>query len=400
MFSSVIPAAVAAVIIPAALLGATPEPPPPFEIKTTEPGPWGIIEYSRIILEPSDDYIAASRDLNVYAGPPTWRFVALDKAGVAAIMSEAGLPKEVVASLVESASFSYDPSTGLGELRPPSEAVIAMSPEHRSSLYPRILPPTEENPYHQPFALAPGGIHDVTQIPTGLPDETIELIDQLTYEAGDAKRFSDISILMASARDQTERYRILKVLGRESSLTTRLVVESGSDLAVLGNYWSAGGRNREILPILESVASSQGVERLDLAHLLPPLPRMLIHTYPSLQGFGIAGDMPDCFWTAFSFFSDDPPERHLDYTGHVFRERYEPTYPPFQLGDLILISDPDNGGWLHACNHIADDLVFTKNGKSMGRPWVISTLQNVVQTYLRVDAVKVAFYRLKPQYQR
>ena len=69
-----------------------------------------------------------------------------------------------------------------------------------------------------------------------------------------------------------------------------------------------------------------------------------------------------------------------------------------QFGDLILIKDAETGDWIHACNYIADDLIFTKNGKSMGRAWIISKLSDVVNSYFNTNKIKVSFHRLKTSY--
>lgn len=372
----------------------------PFELRTVDYGEWGHLEYSRIILEPPDQYIDLSEDLKAQQNETVWKIAGNSIEDVSRVLLECGIPGDTITGLLEPTAIRRNEETGWFEIRPSDEIVLGLSADQRERLYPLLMPQTTKSPFFQPFALTPGGIREVSMIPTRLPDDTVNLIEELTYRMGRVKRFSDVNFLFARAENFEEKRRILKVLGRETSLSVRIVLSDESNLKGLEYYWSSGGRNREILPILRSVVRAPGVERLDIAHLLPPTPRKLIHTYPSPSGYGIAGDMPDCFWTAFSFFADDPPERHLDFTNHVFLERYEPTSPPFKLGDLILIQNEEEGTWIHACNYIAEELVFTKNGKSMGRPWIISHLSSVVESYLKDENVKATFYRLKPGYLR
>ena len=73
--------------------------------------------------------------------------------------------------------------------------------------------------------------------------------------------------------------------------------------------------------------------------------------------------------------------------------------PPGKLGDLIMISSKKNGHLVHACNYIAGDFVFSKNGNSPKRPWIFTTLGNVVENYLE-DDLTLSFYRLKPEYRK
>ena len=112
------------------------------------------------------------------------------------------------------------------------------------------------------------------------------------------------------------------------------------------------------------------------------------------------GETPDCFWTSFSFFSDEPTDRYFDFVGHILEERYERAERPLQMGDLVLVFDSDTGRWIHACNYVAGDLVFTKNGRSFGRPWVIQPMREVVEGYLVSERLSVSFFRLRPQFRR
>jgi len=370
----------------------------PFQVRKTQSGPWGIIEYSRLILEPPTPYIERSEDLKDPNGETVWNILAESIDGAQRILEEAEFDSVTIRELTREENVTVNPDTGWFEIRPSEEVILTMTPEQRFRLYPKLRPYLAENPYFQAFALTPGGIRDVVKTPTGLPDKTIELIEQLTYFKGKARRFSDIRLLFSRANSYDEKIRILKVLGREPDISARLILRQDSNLAELEEFWGAGGRNREVFPILRSVIATREVDRLDIAHLLPPTPRKLVHTYPTPWGYGIGGDAPDCFWSAFSFFSDSPPDRYLDFTNHVFQERYEPAPPPMQFGDLILIEDAETGDWIHACNYIADDLIFTKNGKSMGRAWIISKLSEVVNSYFNTNKIKVSFHRLKTSY--
>lgn len=369
-------------------------------------GPWGELEYFPMILEPSDFYIGLNPDLKNFETGTIWGFEAAGVDEVLRILSDAGFDTALARQLVGPDFLQDNETTGLLEIRPPEGVIYSMTDDQRRRLYPQLRPNSELYPFSNPFSLHPDGLLVYPGEDCGVRSELISLVDKLSYRSHSLKnpirpnRFADIYLALQKANDAEERWRLIKTLCRDVTISARLKISSQSDVQTLADFWSSGGRNKEILPILKSVAETSGVETLDIVHLLPPGPRKLLHTYPSPNGEGIGDDLPDCFWTSFSFFGDSPSARHLDFIGHVFEERYLPVPPPYQLGDLILIRDRVSGRYLHACNYLADDLVFTKNGQSLGRAWLISKLNTVLEAYRRSDSIEVIFARLKPEFQR
>ena len=51
------------------------------------------------------------------------------------------------------------------------------------------------------------------------------------------------------------------------------------------------------------------------------------------------------------------------------------------------------GNAIHSCVYLADDLVFTKNGRSPTQPWVVMKLDDVVAYYGMFYTTQVACYR-------
>ena len=49
----------------------------------------------------------------------------------------------------------------------------------------------------------------------------------------------------------------------------------------------------------------------------------------------------------------------------------------YRFGDVLLLQRGDGKGAMRACVYIADDIVFTKSGKQMSRPWVLTKLDRV-----------------------
>ena len=80
-------------------------------------------------------------------------------------------------------------------------------------------------------------------------------------------------------------------------------------------------------------------------------------------------------------------------------EQYEEVIGEPRFGDVVLITDEDKQVSMHACNYLADGLVFTKNGRSFSRPWVVDHLNEVQAGYLKAPNVSVRYFRQKsPNY--
>ena len=363
-------------------------------------GEWGTLEYYPILLEPSDYYISKTPDFETWNEPTVWQFDSDQVEDVLQKLARAGLDSKLVTELTGDKYFSKDPVSGRYEIRPPDHAILSLATEQRARLYPQLLPQTSDNPFFTPYYLPVEGLGSILSIAPGIPVEQIDLINALSYPLNNAMAFSDIRFVLSKAKDAAERVRILKTIARQRSLGVGLSVLESHDLKALASYWGAGGRNTEILPILESVVRTPGVKILDIVHLLPPNPRKLLHTFPSPSDFMRHTETPDCFSTAFSFFGDDPPDRLFDSVSYVFAERYEEASFPLQFGDLIEIRMQSDGRTIHVCNYVAGNLVFTKNGISLARPWIISTLEEVTLRYQRQGDIKISYHRLKPEYQK
>jgi hypothetical protein len=109
---------------------------------------------------------------------------------------------------------------------------------------------------------------------------------------------------------------------------------------------------------------------------------MLLYTYPGAE-FYREGAMPDCHWTSLNFFRFDSQPHLADerLAATCFRDQYVMVQPPYQFGDVIAFMDSDFKVTFHSCVYLADDLVLTKNGRHILRPWVISKLSDVERSY-------------------
>jgi hypothetical protein len=177
-----------------------------------------------------------------------------------------------------------------------------------------------------------------------------------------------------------------------------LRVSSSSDCAALAEYWTADDRRKDVVSLLRSLLELGDAGTLDLIHLLPPLARKLVNSYPPLE-LGRHGRMPDCHWSSLNFFNYEPQDCYLDSrlaASHLL-ENYECVERPYRYGDKLFFIDGPNGGSYHSCVYIADDLVFAKNGDNAANPWILTRLEDQKQVYLSGVAGHIQAYRRKPR---
>lgn len=383
--------------------GAGPIQLPVPERQGSEIGPWGELRFREIWLEPSQQTLAAYFEHRDWERPLAWTFAGT-REEFGALLRKAGVAEDTAKGVLESVAPAQ-PGEPLRFFPHPALA-RSLRAEQRAVLYPALGLPGMPDRMSDPFRLKLGGFRRMAQADSGLSRASIRAVERLTWvDASGSPVFSDFDLALADARNDEERRRLLGTLYRESSLHAWLDFgrpgESADDppasppLAVQLEYWSAGGKNRSV----EGIGSEllfQSTGRLDLLQLLPPLPRRRLHTFPSPEE-GVGKAVPDCFSTAFSFFSDTTPNRYYETIIPVFNTRYEPAAPPWQFGDVIVFTD-EQGRMLHACNHIAGSVVFTKNGAHLRRPWVLQHLDEVLAEYRQEQGIRMTHYRLKAEF--
>lgn len=360
-------------------------------VKLGQPGTWGTLESYEMRLEPPLNYASAA--MTADRKELVWRFPGQNAQSIVSTLSSTGLTGTQIAEFTDPSRLSI--SVDGVEIRPPFDRVIELDPQVRSRLYELLKEDYDDNLYQYPYVLDPLWFDEAKSV-NGIRSDVVEMVRKLSYLQEAVTVFADMPLLLAVIPDPDEELRVVRSMLRERSLAVRLCLDENSDLPSLGAYWSAGGRNRDIMPILESALNTDDVDRLDVVHLLPPLARMLLYTYPSPR-MAVGTSRPDCFWTTANFFRYDPSDRYLDVSAFqktLFLSYEEVSGPP-EFGDAVMVVDDDTQIPLHACNYLADGLVFTKNGRSFSRPWVIDTLENVMAGYLKVPNVRARFFRQK-----
>ncbi len=354
----------------------------------SSPGPWGQLEYSWMYLEAPEEL------LEHFPMPSTvtrWVFEGMTPAEVGALFVQAGLGTAQVNSLMSAELVSVSQEGVIVE--PRIADLEALLPEERAVIYSR-LSVSDLNPFHKDPVFIPANDLAGWLKNTGVSAAQVDRIRRLSYQRNGALVFSDVSALLQAARSDREARELFKVCTRTRTLVAKLHVGKGAQVSELAGYWGGGGRTRDVRPILESILETDGLEEIDISHLLPAMPRKLLYSFPVL-GVASNGRVPDCHWTTLNFFNYNARDVYLDTrmaTANVL-ENYARVQGDWRFGDAILFLDKQTGNALHSCVYIADQIVFTKNGSNLVTPWVLMPLDEVQKVYGAAGPIELVAYR-------
>lgn len=366
------------------------------EVFESRVGPWGRLQCVPIVLEVPDEYIFLS---NVKDQTERWTFRGKSKAAAIEVLRSSGFSPEQIAK----ASNATWTDTGNGSsVAIDDDLILSLSPEVRGALY-NLLALDEANwPSIDPFWFRKGRV-DFRLRGSDLPADSVALLKRLLYPSrdGSVMLFADIRPALRSISDLNAQRKFYKAVSRKRSLMARLMITADSDIEGLANYWGADGRQKDLVPVLNSLKYNveAGIESPSMINIIALLPsfareRLYNHAYAN---DGALGHKEDCFWTAFNFFSQYPDNslNDMEHLSKVLERDYYKISEPTKLGDIVLIVD-DRGQAIHAANYIADDIVFTKNGMNFTQPWILGTLSDLLETYkIKSTKIDVAYFRRK-----
>jgi hypothetical protein len=226
-----------------------------------------------------------------------------------------------------------------------------------------------------------------------LSPATIELVRPYVYRQGRYLLFADLQAVAREISDQAELLQLARVLLRERTSLVKLNVDGNDNLDQLVHYWGCGGREDFVRPLLESLTQFRLGQQVDIVHLLPAFARRHLYTYPQLPRRA-GGAWPDCFWTALNFFNDTGDDRLLDpeTVKQTFRSEWRYVADSPQLGDIAMFHDEREVAH-HAAVYLADDILFSKNGSRLSRPWVLTRREQLEQLYWRDAPLSVRYFR-------
>jgi len=97
-------------------------------------------------------------------------------------------------------------------------------------------------------------------------------------------------------------------------------------------------------------------------------------TYPD-PSMGKEGILPDCHWSSLNFFNYDAQPYLLDsrLATSAVLERFVAHRANLSDSATSCSSLTSNGDAFHSCVYLADDIVFSKNGRNVLSPWILTT---------------------------
>jgi hypothetical protein len=349
-------------------------------------GPWGELEYTPITIEPPEDTV--HRFESVETG--IWHFRDCTRDGLARLLNDAGVTTAQRDTLL--AAASPDPSANGFTIGPDEATLVAITPEARAKIY-HTLALDPRNAQSEPFRHNADGSDWFAD--TGLPAETIALARKFLYRRGNLECFADISALLPAIPNADDRARFFKTLASQSAMIVRLRVRPDTDIDALVKYWGRGHLEREVTPLLESLARVPGGGTIDVAQLLPTFARTHLNTYPPLVNVdGTVQGIFDCHWTCLNFWNTVPDMSFTDpaIAGNQFSTAYHKVDKPDQLGDVIMLTRPGGRG-IHSAVFVGGDVVFTKNGAAITAPWILARLPDVISYYEPLGPLKMIAFR-------
>ena len=349
---------------------------------------WGNLVINRLHLQ-------APNSMLEFAETPdqrtVWNFPGSDWAAVRSILEKAALSARQMEEISLPARRVVS-RTGLA-LMPSLEFLLSLSPASRQVIH-EELGRHDANPDHRKPLLIFGDFEEWVK-GSGLSGMQRDLVRSLLWRKGNLSAFSDLSALVERAASSQEVVEARRFMTRRHSYLVRVSAPTPASRTQFVAYWSAGGRNPDALPLLDALSGVASRDSVDLALLLPPLARERLYSFPALKD-AVAGRLPDCHWTSLNFFGMKPEPYYLDSRVSFLElmQGYTEVRNPSELGDLVCFVSAE-GAVLHTCVHVADDLVFTKNGQSLFSPWLIMRRGEVEDIYRPAGATSVRILRLK-----
>lgn len=350
-------------------------------------GPWGVVESYPVTLEPPASHLWEA----LYDERSYWSFLSLSQDEVRALLVELGFSEEL-RSLIEREGTWQRGSQG-STLDITDRIIESMTPANRAALAKWFRLNNPDFFARLLINLEGGDFSAYTA--NGVAPRTLELVQAMTFPRRNVLSLMDRAyILRQLGDDEAEKERFLRATFATRSLVVRLVVGDDSDLDTMIDYWSAKGANPGIASILRGVHSTSGVDKVDLVQILPPVPRRYLNSFTNLRDVR-PNSTPDCFWTSVQFFDRKASPRLLDPLtfDHHLSGDFEKVAEPATFGDIVCMFNGEDGSFLHSYVQIADDIVFTKNGSSFARPFVLTRISDMLSVYLDETPYRFDVYR-------
>ena len=364
-----------------------PAPPPPPK-KSVSVELWGVMETETVMLERPEELFQQ------HEPPPEiiWRFGRISPADLRTLIESVGLTASQQATLLDEKRWRNS-EKGIS-IVPPLDLVRDMDAAPRQKLYETLARTRDNLPQQFPFTFR--GSFEEWFAGCELSPDIFETVSRMIYKRGDTLVFADLPYFQVTT-SSNEVHELVRQISRVPALFVRVKLGENFDLKALKKYWM--NESREMEPLIDSLARVKGGIAINVAALLPPLPRLLLYSYPQPRA-----DLPrnaDCVWTSLNFFNTQPDNRIVNeaFAQQVLQTQYELVTNAPAFGDLIMLCAPEAGGRVrvvHMCTHIAGDVVFTKNGGDIYQPWVLMHFADVKALFGDQANLRTAVYRRRP----
>lgn len=249
--------------------------------------------------------------------------------------------------------------------------------------------------YRWPLSLGPKDLAALEAEPRWR--ETVARLRAGADRLGDRLVFGDLFALedgFATAQDRLDFYRL--ALGGDALVVKLRRNPDGRPApAVQAAWWQVNGRYRAIEPMLNAVSSLPNGPRLDIAHILPRLPRSLLNSFPPDLGADDDAGIESSVM-ASDFFSTGPgadPRTEGTFQDWLDREAV-PASGPLQYGDLLVYGSLENSPWPYTAVYLAGQIGFARRPTAFG-PWQFIDLADIGRLNPRFAGRAPRVYRSK-----
>ena len=362
----------------------SPWPPHSWDVQVCETGAWGRVWYERSIIEIPPDRI----QVQTFQPKETlWYIGAEASTQMVATLQGCGLESEQIKELLATLSPATD---GVGRvLHPSGEFLLSLSDSVRRNLYGMLGRYSQNGMCTWPFRFSGDSSSDWFK-GVNLDPKLIELVKSLVYHEGKSQMFSDLDYVLERYPSATVYSNLFRTLSRQSTLVARVRVLPEDDVDVLAHYWGVPNREADVRTLMKTLQGTDDCRDVPVSMLLPGFARDRIYRYWH------EGDpeFASCHYTAFNFLNEKADGRFTNLTevAKTLASDYIEVKQDFRLGDVILLMKNESEA-IHSCNYVADGIVFTHNGGSFSQPWMLTTLDALVDFYSYPDPVHIKVMR-------
>ncbi len=351
-------------------------------------GPWGEVRIVESLISPPADLLEA---LKTPTEPTRWFVRPPESSDVDSLMASCGIDAGFRKRWMQ--VTTRDDEEDIWIIQPEREDVIALPSVARESWYDLLTLWPHNLRQRYPFRSSARPGVDWVDL-TMFPMEVRPALSNLFYRHENVIKLADMNVIPTLLTNQADLVQFKRMIASKRTLLAALFVKPGDDIDALVAYWGVFGRHERIRSIIELASRSRSPWGIPLELLLPSIPRSLIYTYQ--QGTSAPFDL-DCNWSTYNFFRSEP-----DYSVNTaqlrrdfLHDNYDVIPAPSQFGDVVAFLDKDNNA-LHLCNHIVDDIVFTKNGFSTLQPWILMRLEDV-ESYFESEfqSIQKVYFRYR-----